>query len=104
MAHFPKAETGVFDLRANPRPRMVTGLTTHMDLFPAPPVTMEALAALAASPIPRRRTPPRNAMPRPNTPPPPKDEALRVLTDDMKMPPCATFLHYLSAGSLEACN
>nr|VFK56715.1 MAG: Fibronectin type III domain-containing protein [Candidatus Kentron sp. TUN]VFK65670.1 MAG: Fibronectin type III domain-containing protein [Candidatus Kentron sp. TUN] len=80
MAHFPKAETKIQSLGHE----MVTGLSTHTDLFPAPPVTAEALEVAltaytkAAETATDLRAEAEHATAT-------KDEALQTLTDDMKM-------------------
>nr|VFK40179.1 MAG: hypothetical protein BECKSD772F_GA0070984_105610 [Candidatus Kentron sp. SD]VFK45730.1 MAG: hypothetical protein BECKSD772E_GA0070983_105910 [Candidatus Kentron sp. SD]VFK78461.1 MAG: hypothetical protein BECKSD772D_GA0070982_101535 [Candidatus Kentron sp. SD] len=85
MAHFPKAETKIQHLAHE----MVTGLTTHTDLFPAPPVTTEALAAALATYTEAAEVALElHAQAEHATAT--KDEALQVLTDDMKLPPCTS--------------
>nr|VFK63865.1 MAG: hypothetical protein BECKTC1821F_GA0114240_11087 [Candidatus Kentron sp. TC] len=80
MAHFPKAETKIQSLAHE----IVTGLTSHTDLFPAPPVSVEALEAAiknytdAADAALEQQAAAEQAVAT-------KNEALQALTDDMKM-------------------
>nr|VFK57751.1 MAG: hypothetical protein BECKUNK1418G_GA0071005_10013 [Candidatus Kentron sp. UNK]VFK69194.1 MAG: hypothetical protein BECKUNK1418H_GA0071006_101137 [Candidatus Kentron sp. UNK] len=83
MAHFPKAETKIQHLAHE----IVTGLTIHADLFPAPPVAVEALAAALATYTEAAEAAEAalelHAQAEHATAT--KDEALQALTDDMKM-------------------
>jgi len=80
MALFPKAETKIQSLAHE----IVTGLSAHTDLYPAPPVSAEALAATietyikAADAALEQQAAAKHAIDI-------KNEALAALVDDMKM-------------------
>nr|VFJ88606.1 MAG: Fibronectin type III domain-containing protein [Candidatus Kentron sp. H] len=80
MALFPKAETKIQTLAHE----ILTGLNTHADLYPAPPVSAETLAAAietytgAADAALEQQAAAKHAIDV-------KNEALAALVDDMKM-------------------
>nr|VFJ90247.1 MAG: Fibronectin type III domain-containing protein [Candidatus Kentron sp. H]VFJ92417.1 MAG: Fibronectin type III domain-containing protein [Candidatus Kentron sp. H]VFJ99019.1 MAG: Fibronectin type III domain-containing protein [Candidatus Kentron sp. H] len=80
MAHFPKAESKIQHLAHE----MVTGLTAHTNLFPAPPVTAEALAAALAT-YTEAAEAALELYAQAEHATATKDEALQVLVDDMKL-------------------